>query len=168
MSRSPDWRPGRITVGRVGRPHGLDGSLHLTGHGGVVPLRPGTAVEVGGRPSTILACKGTAERPLVRLDLAATREEAEALRGLEVTVDAELLPEAGQDEYFHVDLIGCTVRAGDRELGTVSDVLAYPSNDVLEVRAGEGSEPVFVPFVDDVVTLVDVAGRIVGVREDFL
>jgi ribosomal 30S subunit maturation factor RimM len=60
------------------------------------------------------------------------------------------------------------VRAGARELGTVSDVLAYPSNDVLEVRAGEGSEPVFVPFVDDVVTQVDVVGRVVGVREDFL
>jgi len=54
------------------------------------------------------------------------------------------------------------------DLGTVSDVLAYPSNDVLEVRAGEGSEPVFVPFVDDVVTQVDVVGRVVGVREDFL
>jgi 16S rRNA processing protein RimM len=166
MSRSPDWRPGRITVGRVGRPHGLDGSLHLTGHGGVVPLRPGTAVEVGGRPSTILACKGTAERPLVRLDLAATREEAEALRGLEVTVDAELLPEAGQDEYFHVDLIGCEVVEAGVRLGEVTDVLEYPANDLLEVRGEEGTR--LVPFVDDVVERVDVAARRIELRPGVL
>ena len=42
------------------------------------------------------------------------------------------------DEFFHVDLIGCAVRSGDRELGTVHDVLAYPANDVLEVRADDG------------------------------
>jgi len=171
MSRSPadtPWRPDRIVVGRVGRPHGLDGSVHLDGHGGAVPLDAGTDLEVGGRRAVVVSRKGTAERPIVRLDLASDREGAEALRGCEVTVSASTLPATEGDEYFHVDLIGCTVRAGDRELGIVSDVLAYPSNDVLEVRAGEGSEPVFVPFVDDVVTLVDVAGRVVGVREDFL
>jgi 16S rRNA processing protein RimM len=159
MSRSPadtPWRPDRIVVGRVGRPHGLDGSVHLDGHGGAVPLDAGTELEVSGRRAVVVSRK------------ASDREGAEALRGCEVTVSAGTLPATEGDEYFHVDLIGCTVRAGDRELGTVSDVLAYPSNDVLEVRAGEGSEPVFVPFVDDVVTLVDVAGRIVGVREDFL
>ena len=142
--------------------------MHLDGHGGAVPLDAGTDLEVGGRRAVVVSRKGTAERPIVRLDLASDREGAEALRGCEVTVSAGTLPATERDEYFHVDLIGCTVRAGDRELGTVSDVLAYPSNDVLEVRAGKGSEPVFVPFVDDVVTLVDVAGRVVGVREDFL
>ena len=142
--------------------------MHLDGHGGAVPLDAGTELEVSGRRAVVVSRKGTAERPIVRLDLASDREGAEALRGCEVTVSAETLPATPGDEYFHVDLIGCTVRAGARELGTVSDVLAYPSNDVLEVRAGEGSEPVFVPFVDDVVTLVDVAGRVVGVREDFL
>jgi 16S rRNA processing protein RimM len=133
-----------------------------------VPVGPGTEVEVGGRPAVIVHRKGTAERPIVRLDLASDRGGAEALRGCEVTVSVRALPATESDEYFHVDLIGCTVRAGDREVGTVSDVLAYPANDVLEVRAVEGAEPVLVPFVGDVVTLVDVSRRVIGVREDFL
>jgi len=57
MSRSqPDrgWRPDRIEVGRIGRPHGLDGSVTLTGHGGTVPMALGTEVAVGGRPATIV------------------------------------------------------------------------------------------------------------------
>ena len=44
MSRSlpdPSWRPPRVVIGAVGRGHGLDGFVHLVGHGGVVPLEPG-------------------------------------------------------------------------------------------------------------------------------
>jgi len=155
-------------VGRVGRPHGLDGSVHLDGHGGVVPLDPGTRVEVGGRPAVIVARKGTVERPIVLLDLAADRDRAEELRGADVTVPADALPAPGADEYFHVDLVGCAVRAGSRELGTIHGVLAYPSNDVLDVRAGGASEPLLIPFVDDVVLRVDVSERVVAIREDFL
>lgn len=173
MSRSPadtPWRPERIVVGRIGRPHGLDGSIHLDGHGGVVPLDPGTQVEVGGRAAVIVGRKGTAERPILRLDLARDRDGAEALRGQAVTVSGGLLPAPATDgdEYFHVDLVGCAVRCGSRELGTVHDVLAYPANDVLDVRPHDGSERLLIPFVDDVVLHVDVAERVVGVREDFL
>jgi 16S rRNA processing protein RimM len=171
MSRSPadtPWRPERIVVGKVGRPHGLDGSVHLDGHGGVVPLTPGMEVEVNGRPAVIVGRKGTAERPILRLDLAADRDGAEALRGHEVSVPAALLPQTEGDEYFHVDLVGCTVRCGSRELGTVHDVLVYPANDVLDVRPGDGSERMLIPFVDDVVVHVDVSERVVGIREDFL
>jgi 16S rRNA processing protein RimM len=171
MSRSPadtPWRPERIVVGRVGRPHGLDGSIHLDGHGGVVPLDPGMRVEVGGRPAVIVARKGTAERPIVLLDLAANREGAEALRGADVTIPAGALPATDGDEYFHVDLVGCAVHAGPNELGTVHRVLAYPANDVLDVRGDEASEPLLIPFVDDVVLRVDVSERTVAIREDFL
>ena len=155
-------------MGRVGRPHGLDGSVHVDGHGGVVPLRPGTALEVGGRPAVIIERRGTAERPILRLDLATDRDGAEALRGRELSVPSASLPDTEGDEFFHVDLIGCSVRSGARELGTVHDVLAYPANDILDVRPGDGSEPLLIPFAEDVVTAVDVSERVVTIREDFL
>ena len=171
MSRSPadaPWRPERIVVGRVGRPHGLDGSFYIEGHGGVVPLKKGVEIVVGGRPAVIVERRGTAERPILRLDVASDRDGAQAMRGHEVTVPAELLPLTDGDEFFHVDLIGCAVRSGDRELGTVRDVLVYPANDVLEVRADDASEPVLVPFAEDVVTGVHIPERLVTIREDFL
>src|SRR3954471_8812411 len=118
MSRSaPErapWRPERIVVGRVGRAHGLDGSVALVGHGGAVPLTPGTELAVGERPARVVAVRGTRERPLLRLDLASTREEAQALLGEPVTVRSDALPEPAAGEYFHVDLIGCRVLAGER------------------------------------------------------
>jgi 16S rRNA processing protein RimM len=165
MSRSqpePSWRPARIVVGAVGRAHGLDGYLHLSGYGGVVPLDPGTAVRVGEREALVVGRKGTAERPLLRLDIADSREAVEALRGADVSVAAEALPATDEDEFFHVDLLGCRVVCGDCELGGVVRVHEYPANDVLELDSGE-----MVPFVDEVVVAVDVPGRTLRVAEDF-
>jgi 16S rRNA processing protein RimM len=169
MSKSPadtPWRPPTIVVGRVGRAHGLDGAVYLEGHGGAVALAAGLEVSVGGRPAVITERRGTDGRPILRFDCAADRDAAEALRGQEVAVAAAALPEPDPDDYLHVDLIGCRVTAGDRELGTVADVLVYPANDVLDIRGGE--EPVLVPFVEDVVLSVDVAGRCIAIRGDFL
>jgi 16S rRNA processing protein RimM len=164
MSRSqpdPSWRPERVTVGRIGKPHGLDGSVHLTGHGGAIPMEPGTAVLVGQHEAVIVSRKGTAERPILRFDIASSRNDVEALRGLSVTVEAGSLPDTPDDEFFHVDLLGCTVRAGERELGVVVAVHEYPANDALELDSGD-----LVPFVDDVVEAVDPPARLITVRED--
>jgi 16S rRNA processing protein RimM len=169
MSKSPadrPWRPPSVVVGRVGRAHGLDGAVHLERPGGAVALRSGLQVTLGGRPAVIVERRGTDQRPILRFDCAADRDAAEALRGQEVEVAAAALPEPDPDAYLHVDLIGCRVSAGGRELGTVADVLVYPANDVLDIRGGE--EPVLVPFVEDVVLSVDVGAREIAIRDDFL
>ena len=167
MSRSqPDPDLSRLTVGTVGRAHGLDGSFHLAGHGGGVSLDAGLAVQVGDRPARIAARKGTPERPILRLDIAASREQADELRGCPVTIDRTELPDPDEGEFFQVDLVGCSVWAGDRLLGEVAEVLTYPANDVLEVTGGEA--PLQLPFVEDVVLGVDLESRRISIREDFL
>jgi 16S rRNA processing protein RimM len=169
MSKSPadrPWRPPTIVVGRVGRAHGLDGAVHLDGHGGAVPLRAGQEVTLGGAPAVIVERRGTDQRPILRFDCASDRDAAEGLRGRDVEVPASALPEPDADDYLHVDLIGCRVTSGEREVGTVADVLVYPANDVLEIRGGE--EPVLVPFAADVIVAVDVAARHIAIRDDFL
>ena len=92
---------------------------------------------MGGRAAQIVDRRGSDSHPIVRFDLVADRNAAEALRGYDVEVPASALPppEPDADEYAHVDLIGCRVTSGERLLGTVSDVLVYPANDVLEVRS---------------------------------
>jgi 16S rRNA processing protein RimM len=152
-------------VGRVGRAHGLDGSVLLNDHAGTISLEPGLPVLVGERPARIVASGGTPARPRVRFDLARTREEAEELRGALVSIASEQLPEPAPGEYFHVDLIGCRVVAGDRVVGTVAAVHAYPANDVLEL---DDAGSTLVPFVADAVLEVDVAGRRIALRPEFL
>jgi len=119
-------------------------------------------VRVGEREAVVMGRKGTADRPLLRLDITDSRQSVEALRGADVSVAADALPATEQDEFFHVDLLGCRVVCGDRELGIVARVQEYPANDVLELDSGQ-----LVPFVDEVVVAVDVPGRTLRVVEDF-
>ena len=74
-----------MVVGAVGKAHGLDGATHLVGYGGVVPIDRGTEVLIGDRPAVVVERKGTHDRPIVRFDIAATRDAIEALRGMDVT-----------------------------------------------------------------------------------
>jgi 16S rRNA processing protein RimM len=157
------WRPERIVIGTVGRAHGLDGSTYLNGHGGAVEVRRGMPVRVGDRDTRIAARKGTDDHPVLRFELASSREDAEALRGLEVSVSTSLLREPEEDEYHHVDLLGCRVESDGASLGAVAAIHEYPANDVLELDTGA-----LVPFVDEVVEEVDVPGRRIVVRPGVL
>jgi 16S rRNA processing protein RimM len=77
------------------------------------------------------------------------REGADALRGVELRVDRELLPDLPGDEVYLADLEGLEVRFEDRVVGTVQKVITYPSVMCLEVRGGEGTRelPMVPPWV---------------------
>ncbi len=150
-----------LLAGRVGRPHGLDGSFHL------VDVTPNLAVasaraRVGDLDATVIEVKGTAEKPIVRLDVASDRDAIEALRGSEVLLDAEA-PELGEDEYPAAALEGCRVVDGERSLGVVVKLLGLPSCEVLELDTG-----LLVPMVRDAVRSIDVDAKVIEVDAGFL
>ena len=151
-----------MRAGRVGRPHGLDGSFHVADPTPQL-LQPDIPLRVGDAPARITSRKGTAERPILRLDIAADRTAAEALRGRDLVVDDALAPALEDDEYWADDLVGCSVHDGDRELGTVTALLALPSCEVLEL--GDGT---LVPMVRDAIRSVDVEARRIDVDSEFL
>ena len=121
---------------------------------------------IGERPAKVAARRSAPRRPIVRFDLASTRDDAEALCGQLVSIDSATLPQTDPDEYFHIDLIGCEVVAGDSRIGEVVEVFEYPANDVLDVRDGE--QQILIPFAEDALLEVDVPGRRIVVREDLL
>lgn len=87
------------------------------------------------------------------------RDAAFAMRGQLVAVPRSSLPEPDDDEYYWADLIGMTVSGiDDVDLGRVDNLLSTGANDVLVVRATDGSERL-VPFVEAFVVKVDTAAR---------
>src|SRR5207302_2205297 len=96
----------QLSAGRIGRPHGLDGSFYVT-RAKARLLTLGTQVTVASRPATIVRRAGTDQRPIVRLEGIEDRAAAEALRGGELTVDGEDAPALGQDEWWAYELEGC-------------------------------------------------------------
>ena len=96
------------------------------------------------------------------------RNEAEALRGADVTISRELLPAADAGEYYWNDLIGLVVRnVRGVELGRITGLIAAPAHDVLKVQgscdSGDPPNEQLIPFVEPIVREVDVKGGSVTV-----
>jgi 16S rRNA processing protein RimM len=144
-----------VPAGRVGRPHGLDGSFHVL-RPGVLAL--GDTVTVAGRRYEIERLAGTPERPIVRLAGCSSRDDAEALRGADLLVPAVL----EEGEYWAADLEGCLVVDGDQEIGVVARMVALPSCEALEVG------DLLIPLVRDAIRSIDVAARRIDVDMGFV
>ena len=99
-----------------------------------------------------------------RLSGVATREEAEALKGVRLYADRDRLPALPDDEFYHADLIGLDIfDAGGERLGRVRAVHDFGAGDLLEVFAPGLSQTVMLPFTRAAVPTVDLsAGRIVA------
>jgi len=158
---------GWLRAGRVGRPHGLDGSFYVR-----EPTPPllgiGTCVVIAGTAWTITRRSGDDRRPIVALEGCEAREAVDALRGEWLMVARAEAPELDDDEWWEEDLVGCLVRDGERRVGTVRRLLGLPSVDVLEVVREEGESELLVPLVRDAVRSVDTEARVIDVDLRFL
>jgi 16S rRNA processing protein RimM len=154
-------------AGRVGRPHGLDGSFYVQDASPALLAR-GATVLVDGAPATIDRRAGDDRRPIVRLEGHEGRPAAEALRDKELMVERIDAPELDRDEWWAEDLEGCAVRDGDRHVGTVRRLVGLPSVEVLEVERDDGGGELLVPLVRDAVRGVDVELKRIDVDLRFL
>ncbi len=144
-------------VGRVLRPHGLDGSLRIR------PLSDnpkrflvGESLTVAGRSWTVASFRATpGDQALLGLEGLSDPASARALTGewLYAAIDpADALPPG---EYYHYQLIGLSVATDEGEaLGTIREILTTGSNDVYVVDSGSGSD-ILLPAISQVIKHVD-------------
>jgi 16S rRNA processing protein RimM len=157
-----DW----LHAGRVGRPHGLDGSFHVTRPNAQL-LRDAARVLIDDREFEITRRAGTDRSPILRLEDHDDRAAAEALRGKDMLVARTGAPDLGPDEWWAEDLVGCSVHDGARAVGTVRRLVELPSCEMLEVERADGGE-LLVPLVTDAVREVDLDRRAIDVDLRFL
>jgi 16S rRNA processing protein RimM len=147
--------PELVEVGRVGRPHGRDGSF-VVDNASDDPRRfeVGAMLHVDGEPAPIVTSKRAGGRPVIALD-------REVPRGAVLQVPAAALPPPEEDVYYVFELVGLAVEEeGGRALGYVQTVEPGVANDVLELDSG-----LALPLHGACVLEVDVAGgRIVVAR----
>jgi 16S rRNA processing protein RimM len=100
---------------------------------------------------------------IARITGIANRNQAEELRGLRLYLPRAALPPAGEEEYYHADLIGlAAVLVDGTPLGLVRAVHDFGAGDTLDIARPDGRQPVMVPFTRAIVPVVDVAnGRLV-------
>lgn len=82
----------------------------------------------------------------------ADRNAAEALRGTELFVPRERLPEPEDDEVYVHDLIGMPVHLADGSLlGEIVDVADYGAGDLIDVKVDGRKDTVLIPFASQYV-----------------
>jgi 16S rRNA processing protein RimM len=98
-----------------------------------------------------------------KLSGVATKEQADALRGIQLFAPRDRLPALPDDEFYHADLIGLSVfDAGGQALGKIKAIQNHGAGDLLEVEPGAGKQSVLVPFTLAIVPTVDLAsGRVI-------
>jgi 16S rRNA processing protein RimM len=146
-----------VSVGRVGRPHGLDGSFVVeSASADPERLAVGARVLAGEEPATVVACKRSGGRLVIRLDRPVER-------GMTLAVPRDDLPPAGEDGYYVFQLVGLAVEEdGGRILGVVQDVASGVANDVLELDTGHA-----LPLVSECVLEIDLERRRILVARGF-
>jgi 16S rRNA processing protein RimM len=145
-----------VLIGRVGRPHGLDGAFFVEGASeddrwfevGARFLAAGDDVKV------VVARRGAGGRPVIRLDRAVPR-------GTPLAVRRDALPPTEEGEYYTFQLVGLEVfEEGGESLGCVVDVVPGVANDALQLDGG-----LLLPLVAACVRDIDLeAGRILVAR----
>jgi 16S rRNA processing protein RimM len=147
----------RVQVGRVGKPHGLDGSF-VVEQASEDPrwFEAGSKLLVEGETAEVLASKVAGGRPVIRLD-------RRAERGAPIEVARTALPPTAADEFYVFELIGLdVVEETGRPLGKVVDVAAGVANDALELDGGA-----MLPLHEDCIRDIDLSARRILVARGF-
>jgi len=170
-----------VVVARLGRPHGIKGqvSVEVRTDDPQRRLAPGTTVRTdpaAAGPLTITDGRVHSGRLLLTFEGVLDRSAAELLRGVLLVADVDPVERPDDpDEFYDHQLVGLAVETVDgATVGEVAEVLHLPGQDVLAVRrvgaeqadpeavSGPGAAEVLVPFVAEMVPVVDLAaGRVV-------
>jgi 16S rRNA processing protein RimM len=160
-----------ISVGRIGRAHGLDGSFHVTQPRERV-LGGATALILNGSEIAIVRHDGTPSRPILKLAGISSREAVDRVRGSDLWMRRSDAPPLEEDEWYAEDLVGCRVVDGEDAVGVVVKLLPYPSCDLLEVQRPQTHpahpKALWVPLISDVVRTVDLGAQRIDINLAFL
>ena len=143
-----------VTLGRVQRPHGVRGLLRARlDIEDSTWLEPGMELLVGTTPrelSRFSAAPGGPPFYLIGCVGVDDRQQAEALKGQDISIDRSQLPELGEDDGFYIeDLVG--LNASDTrgtDLGSVHEVYVLAGRMI--ARVDWGLIPLDGPVIDHV------------------
>jgi 16S rRNA processing protein RimM len=158
-----------VPLAEIARPHGVRGELRLRlfnktsdtllGQDEVlVRLADGEEHEV-----SVERARRADDAILMKLYSVDDRDRAEELRGALVCVRRRDFEDADPGEFYAIDVVGAAVKlAGEpMRIGTVAEIITYPSVEVMLVHADDGKGDWEVPLTEMYIARVDVEAQLV-------
>lgn len=151
-----------VTLAAIIGAHGVTGEVRLKLFGdGPDSLRHHKTLHASGRVLTLKSIRPGPNGAVARFTELTNRNDAEAMRGAEITVPRSALPALEEGEYYHVDLIGlpCISDAGEA-LGHIIAVENFGAGDILEIERPNGKRfmvPIHAAQVGEAEAVIDAA-----------
>lgn len=131
----------RILIGKIVAPQGIRGEVRVQ----TFTEKPSDLKDLAVFGSNITPDKFHFVRPvpntnvvIARIDGVDDRNMAETLRGTEIFVSRDSLPDLKKDgEYYQSDLIGFSVVKDGRKIGIVDGFQNFGAGDIIELDNGE-------------------------------
>jgi 16S rRNA processing protein RimM len=151
-------------VGRIAKSHGIGGEVSVRPLSEVASrFEPGSVLRLeDDRTLTVERSRPHRDHVLVKFEEVGDRNEADALRGSVLLVDADQAPRIEEADRFWIhQVVGLeVVTEAGRSLGLIREVEGNPANDLWVTEGGA-----LIPAVREVVVGVDLAARRVTIRE---
>ena len=157
-----------VTVGVVGAPHGVRGSVHV-----IVALEQPADLKryspltlKDGRKLEVESVKpGKPNRVIASFKDVTTRDQAASLTHEELRVLRKRLPELKAEDFYHADLIGLdALNVAGEILGKVIAVHNFGAGDIVEIKTGK--ESLMVAFTKEFVPEISLEKKMLIVSND--
>lgn len=154
-------------MARMGRTHGLDGSIFVD----QLSLTPDELEQIDAfvwrdregkeRPLRLRTARVMGHRVVVRFAGIETKEDAQALVNGELRAERDRVPDAGPGQAYTFQLVGLRmVDTRGREIGVVKDILRTGAHPVYVVA---GAREILVPSSGPIVQRVDLEAGVITV-----
>lgn len=166
-----------LIVGKIGAPHGIKGWVRITSYteelDGIFDFSPWLLTVQGQvKEYRVAEWKHQSKALIAKLEGVTTRDHAEAIKNMEISILEAQLPALEQGDFYWRDLIGSkVVTVSGYDLGKVEQLFETGANDVLMVKANVndafGAKQRMIPYLmEQVIKSVDLEANIITVDWD--
>ena len=150
-----------IRVARVAGAFGVKGEVRIsafTEDPKTLLTHKALLKEDGSPGLTLLSGRAQKDNLIARVEGVETPEAADAMRGLNLYIPRDALPEPEEDEFYLTDLIGLSAVSPTGEaLGRIKAVRDFGAGDILEIQPPAG-QTWWVAYTRNAVPTVDIKG----------
>lgn len=152
---------GKVCLGTIVGAQGVKGQVRIKSEtevpedvGAYGPLSD----EAGTRTFDVAVERRSKGVIIARIKGVEDRNAAEALKGVRLYVERDVLPPPEEEEFYHADLIGLSAETvSGEDFGRIRAVHEFGAGDVLELTGPDG-KGLMVPFTRAAVPEVDIEG----------
>ena len=156
----------RILIAQISTAHGIKGLVKLRYFGesieDVEDYNPFYTSETGHDTLTLHIKNYNKNAYIAEIEGINDRNQAEALRNIELYIDEDKIPEPDEGEYLQKDLVGCEVIDHGKVIGKVIAVTDFGAGDLLDIKP-ISAESFYLPFTDEYVGEIDIKAKKINV-----